>query len=183
MELRPGMTVVDACAGAGGKTLHIADLLTQKGKIHCFDIHAIKLKNLQKRANRIGLRIHQTHLAPKITHWDSFDQIADRVLIDAPCTGLGTIRRKPILKWRLNERWYATIRKSQQQVLQQYAPMCKKGGYSFMLPVAYYQPKTMNKYIIFCRRLLVRTLSYWKTNKLYPLNGAVMVLYGQIKAP
>ena len=128
MELASDMTIVDACAGAGGKTLHIADLLNHNGYIHCFDIHAVKLKNLQKRAKRTGLQIYRTHLVSKIKNWEAFDQIADRVLIDAPCTGLGTLRRKPILKWRLNQRWYNSIRKNQQLVLQQYAPMCKKGG-------------------------------------------------------
>ena len=128
MELSPEMIVIDACAGAGGKMLHIADIMDNKGSIHCFDIHAVKLKNLQKRARRTHVNIYQTHLVPKIKHWDSFNELADRVLIDAPCTGLGTIRRKPILKWRLNERWYRSILKSQQQVFQQYAPMCKRDG-------------------------------------------------------
>ena len=128
MELASDMTIVDACAGAGGKTLHIADTLHHQGMIHCFDIHAVKLKNLQKRARRTGLHNYKTHLVSKINNWAIFDQLADRVLIDAPCTGFGTLRRKPILKWRLNERWYRSIQKTQQQVLQQYAPMCKKGG-------------------------------------------------------
>lgn len=128
LNVEPGMRVVDACAGAGGKTLHLASLMENKGQIIALDIYANKLKELKRRAKRNGAH----NIEPR--HIDSTKVIkklhdkADRVLIDAPCSGLGVLRRNPDAKWKLEESFLAKIKETQQDILLQYSKMVKKGG-------------------------------------------------------
>ena len=101
LHLKEGMTVIDACAGAGGKSLHIAALMHNKGKIISIDVEERKLTELKKRADRAGAGIIKTQLiSPTTVH--KFKNSADRLLLDVPCSGLGTIRRNPDAKWKLN---------------------------------------------------------------------------------
>ena len=101
LDVHPGQRVVDACAGAGGKTLHLAALMQNKGQLIATDIYENKLKELKRRARRNGAHnieprpITSTKVIKKL-----YDK-ADRVLIDAPCTGLGVLRRNPDAKWKL----------------------------------------------------------------------------------
>ena len=110
LNVKPGMRVVDTCAGAGGKTLHIASLMENKGQIIAMDIYANKLHELKRRAKRNGAHniepraIDSTKVIKKL-----YDK-ADRVLIDAPCSGLGVLRRNPDAKWKLhNRKFYSNI--------------------------------------------------------------------------
>ena len=128
LDVEPGMKVVDTCAGAGGKTLHIASLMENKGQIIAMDIYESKLKKLKVRARRnkvhnIDCKVIDSTKVIKKLHGK-----ADRVLIDAPCSGLGVIRRNPDSKWKLQPEFLENIKGVQQEVLQKYSKMVKPGG-------------------------------------------------------
>ncbi|MDG1528011.1 MAG: methyltransferase domain-containing protein [Polaribacter sp.] len=128
LDVQPGMKVVDTCAGAGGKTLHLSALMQNKGQIIAMDIYESKLRKLKVRAKRnkahnIDLKeINSTKVIKKLHNK------ADRVLIDAPCSGLGVLRRNPDSKWKLQPEFIDNIKKIQQEVLQSYSKMVKPGG-------------------------------------------------------
>ena len=119
--------VIDICAGAGGKTLHIANLLQNKGQVIAMDIYEQKLQELKRRARRNGaFNIEAKLIDPK--QLKRLQGTADRVLIDAPCSGLGVLRRNPDAKWKLRPEFLDEIRATQQEILQQYSKLLKKGG-------------------------------------------------------
>ncbi|WP_456442046.1 RsmB/NOP family class I SAM-dependent RNA methyltransferase [Psychroserpens sp.] len=128
LDVKPGMRVVDACAGAGGKALHLAALMENKGQVIALDIYGNKLNELKRRAKRnkafnIETRaIESTKVVKKL-----YDK-ADRVLIDAPCSGLGVLRRNPDAKWKLQPEFIENIKKTQQEIIQQYSRIVKAGG-------------------------------------------------------
>ena len=128
LNVKSGMRVVDACAGAGGKTLHLASLMENKGQIIALDIYANKLNELKRRAKRNGAHNIETRLIDSTKVIKKLNAKADRVLIDAPCSGLGVLRRNPDAKWKLQPDFIETIKKTQQEILQQYSKMVKKGG-------------------------------------------------------
>jgi 16S rRNA (cytosine967-C5)-methyltransferase len=128
LDVKPGMRVVDTCAGAGGKTLHIASLMENKGQLIAMDLYESKLKQLKLRAKRNGAfnieyRIIDTTKVIKKLH-----EKADRVLIDAPCSGLGVLKRNPDAKWKLQPEFIDNIRKVQAEVLENYSKIVKPGG-------------------------------------------------------
>jgi len=128
LDVKPGMRVVDTCAGAGGKTLHIASLMENKGQLIAMDLYESKLKQLKLRAKRNGAfnieyRIIDTTKVIKKLH-----EKADRVLIDAPCSGLGVLKRNPDAKWKLQPEFIDNIRKVQAEVLESYSKIVKPGG-------------------------------------------------------
>ena len=100
-EVSPGQRVVDACAGAGGKTLHLAALMQNKGRIIAMDIHQWKLDELRKRARRGGVGNFESRLIEDSRTIKRLARSADRVLLDVPCSGLGALRRSPDCKWKL----------------------------------------------------------------------------------
>jgi 16S rRNA (cytosine967-C5)-methyltransferase len=119
---------VDTCAGAGGKTLHMASLMENKGQLIAMDLYESKLKQLKLRAKRNGAfnieyRIIDTTKVIKKLH-----EKADRVLIDAPCSGLGVLKRNPDAKWKLQPEFIDNIRKVQAEVLENYSKIVKPGG-------------------------------------------------------
>ncbi|WP_397446980.1 RsmB/NOP family class I SAM-dependent RNA methyltransferase [Polaribacter sp. R77954] len=127
-DVKPGMKVIDTCAGAGGKTLHLSALMENKGQVIAMDIYESKLRKLKVRAKRnkahnIELRVIDSTKPIKKLYGK-----ADRVLIDAPCSGLGVIRRNPDSKWKLQPEFIDNIKKVQQEVLQSYSKMVKPGG-------------------------------------------------------
>ncbi len=128
LDVEPGMKVVDTCAGAGGKTLHLASLMKNKGQIIAMDIYESKLKKLKVRARRNGTHNIDTRVIDSTKVIKKLQGKADRVLIDAPCSGLGVIRRNPDSKWKLQPEFLDQIRETQQEVLQQYSKMVKPGG-------------------------------------------------------
>ena len=128
LEVEPGMRVVDACAGAGGKSLHIASLMENKGQIIAMDIYESKLKKLKIRAKRNGVHNIETRVIESTKAYKKLLQKADRVLIDAPCSGLGVLKRNPDAKWKLEPEFIENIKQVQQEVLQNYSRMVKPGG-------------------------------------------------------
>lgn len=128
LDVEPGMKVIDTCAGAGGKTLHLASLMQNKGQIIAMDIYESKLKKLKVRARRNGAHNIDTKVLDSTKPVKKLYNKADRVLIDAPCSGLGVIRRNPDSKWKLQPEFLDNIKKVQQDVLQRYSKMVKPGG-------------------------------------------------------
>lgn len=128
LEVEPGMKVVDTCAGAGGKTLHLASLMENKGQIIAMDIYESKLKKLKVRARRNKAHNIDMRVIDSTKPIKKLYNKADRVLIDAPCSGLGVIRRNPDSKWKLQPELIENIKKVQQEVLQSYSKMVKPGG-------------------------------------------------------
>lgn len=124
----PGMRVIDACAGAGGKTLHLSALMENKGQLLALDIYPGKLKELRKRAKRAGAHNVETRLIDSSKVIKRLSDTADRVLIDAPCTGLGVLRRNPDAKWKLQPDFVESVRRTQQELLARYSQMLKRGG-------------------------------------------------------
>lgn len=128
LNVSPGMRVVDACAGAGGKTLHLAALMENKGQIIALDIYEGKLKELKRRAKRAGAHNIDTRVIDSTKVFKKLYNTADRVLIDAPCTGLGTIKRNPDLKWKLQPDFVDKVVQRQSELLESYSKIVKEGG-------------------------------------------------------
>ena len=128
LDVQSGMKVVDACAGAGGKTLHLAALMKNKGQLIAMDIYESKLKKLKVRARRNGVFNVETREIQSTKTIKKLHNKADRLLIDAPCSGLGVLRRNPDAKWKLKPDFIENIKKTQQEILQQYSKMVKPGG-------------------------------------------------------
>ena len=128
LDVEPGMKVIDTCAGAGGKTLHLASFMKNKGQIIAMDIYESKLRKLKVRARRNKVHNIDTRVIDSTKPIKKLYGKADRVLIDAPCSGLGVLRRNPDSKWKLQPEFLDNIKKVQQDILQQYSKMVKNGG-------------------------------------------------------
>jgi len=128
LDVAPGMKVIDTCAGAGGKTLHLASFMMNKGQIIAMDIYESKLKKLKIRARRNKVHNIDTRVIDSTKPIKKLYNKADRVLIDAPCSGIGVLRRNPDSKWKLQPEFLDNIKKVQQDILQKYSKMVKSGG-------------------------------------------------------
>lgn len=127
LDARPGMKVVDACAGAGGKALHLACLMENRGEILAMDVSGEKLAELRRRVARGRVsNLRTTGLGADTVA--RHREWADRLLLDVPCSGLGTLRRQPDLKWRLTPGRLAEVRELQRRILVEYPVMLKPGG-------------------------------------------------------
>lgn len=126
--VKPGMRVIDACAGAGGKSLHMAAQMKNKGKILSLDVEEKKLFELKKRAKRGGVSIIETRLIDGSKVIKRLADSADVVLLDVPCSGLGVLRRNPDAKWKLKKERIEELVKIQSEILSSYSAMVKKGG-------------------------------------------------------
>jgi len=124
----PGMRVVDACAGAGGKSLHLAALMENKGQVIALDIYENKLTELKRRARRNKAHNIETRLISSTKVIKKLHAKADKVLIDAPCSGLGVLKRNPDTKWKLQPTHLDKIKKTQLELLNSYSKMVKPGG-------------------------------------------------------
>jgi 16S rRNA (cytosine967-C5)-methyltransferase len=122
--------VVDFCAGAGGKTLALGALMNSQGRVYAWDTSARRLARLEARLKRSGLsNVHPQVIAgPNDTRVKRLAGKADRVLVDAPCTGTGTLRRNPDLRWRQDERALAELTQKQGEILAAAARLVKPGG-------------------------------------------------------
>jgi 16S rRNA (cytosine967-C5)-methyltransferase len=122
---KPGEFVVDACAGNGGKSLFLSGLMNNKGTIIAFETSASKLANLRRRAVRAGalnIRTVETDMLGE------YDDRADCVLIDAPCSGMGVFRRNPDSKWRLTQEDIRELSVKQKEIIREYSGLVKPGG-------------------------------------------------------
>ena len=112
LDVKEGMRVVDACAGAGGKTLHIAALMKNKGQIIALDIFEWKLAELKRRAKRAGAHNIETRVIDDNKVIKRLHNSADRLLIDAPCSGLGVLKRNPDSKWKIDQDFIDRIKRT-----------------------------------------------------------------------
>ncbi len=130
------MEVVDACAGAGGKTLALSDLMGGRGRVYAYDVFEMKVRNLRQRIDRAGERNVQAKLLPRTGDpgLTPFEGKSDVVLIDAPCSGTGVLRRNPDTKWNRKPLEQAKVEGSlpigtlQESVLETYSRLVKPGG-------------------------------------------------------
>jgi len=127
LDPQPGERVIDSCSGAGGKALHLAALMGNRGRVFGMDVDVGKLSELERRARRAGATCLKAKAITAATPAD-FAAIADRLLIDAPCSGLGTLKRQPDLKWRLKPAQLDRVRGIQKELLKSHAAMLKPGG-------------------------------------------------------
>ncbi|WP_048055439.1 RsmB/NOP family class I SAM-dependent RNA methyltransferase [Pyrococcus sp. NA2] len=126
---QPGEIVVDLAAAPGGKTTHMAELMKNKGKIYAFDIDKMRMKRLKEFVQRMGIKIvkpiiKDARKAPEIIG----EEVADKVLLDAPCTSSGTIGKNPELRWRLREEKIKEMAELQRELLESAAKLVKPGG-------------------------------------------------------
>ncbi len=128
LDVKPGQKVIDTCAGAGGKSLHLASLMENRGQIIAMDIYGHKLTELKKRARRDGIHNIENRVIDGTKTIKKLKGKADRVLIDAPCSGLGVLKRNPDSKWKLEAGFLNRIRETQASILDQYSSMVKPGG-------------------------------------------------------
>jgi 16S rRNA (cytosine967-C5)-methyltransferase len=128
LDVAPGLRVVDTCAGAGGKSLHLAALMKNKGKIISMDIHEWKLKELKTRAARGGVDIIETKVIEGSKTIKRLENSFDRVLLDVPCSGLGVLRRNPDSKWKLSIAEIERLLILQKEIIADYSKLCKVGG-------------------------------------------------------
>jgi len=128
LRVSPGLRVIDACAGAGGKTLHLAALMGNKGRIVAMDTEEWKLEELQKRGRRAGVSNMEARVIESGKTIKRLANSADRLLLDVPCSGLGVLKRNPDAKWKLSMEFIDKIRDLQQHILQDYCDMLKPGG-------------------------------------------------------
>ncbi len=127
-HVEPGMRVIDSCAGAGGKTLHLAALMKNKGKIVALDVDPKKLEELAKRTKRAGVSNVEIRLIDSAKIIKRLASSCDVVLIDAPCSGTGVLRRNPDAKWKLKHEFMEQIIQTQSQILQDYSGMVRNPG-------------------------------------------------------
>lgn len=125
----PGMRVLDCCAAPGGKTAHMGELMKDEGSIYANDLHLHKAKLISDQAERLGLDCVSTGSADALELEHTLEhQSFDRILLDAPCSGLGVIRRKPDLKWRKQPEDVASVASLQRELLQSVSKLLKPGG-------------------------------------------------------
>jgi 16S rRNA (cytosine967-C5)-methyltransferase len=131
-QARPGQLVVDACAGAGGKTLALASEMRNKGRLIACDRDSRRLEELRPRARRAGMHNWEARAVPESAAGEAriADLVAqaDVVLVDAPCSGLGALRRNPDARWRLDEAEVDSFPPRQLEILQRYSRLVKRGG-------------------------------------------------------
>lgn len=129
IDPKPTAKVLDACAGAGGKALEFAALMQNRGEIYATDISKFRIEELRKRARRAGaFNIRPKAVGSLEDLADDFTGFFDLVFVDAPCTGVGTIRRNPGMKWSVTEAMVKELSEKQQSILHSCKPLVKTGG-------------------------------------------------------
>ena len=125
---KPEEFIIDACAAPGGKTTHMAELMDNRGRIVAADIYDTKLEHVAQNATRLGIKIIEPLLIDARELGDKFPEQADKVLVDAPCSGLGVLRRKADLRWKKNLDDLDALPTLQMEILSSAAKTLKRGG-------------------------------------------------------
>jgi len=125
---QPGQTVLDVCAGPGGKTTHLAQLMENRGSITACDIHEHRLRLIEENARRLGVTIIRTVLADAVLLAVNCEEKYELVLVDAPCSGLGVLRRRPDSRWRKREEDIADLVVLQTEILETAIRLLQEGG-------------------------------------------------------
>lgn len=128
VDPQPGETVIDVAAAPGGKSTHLAELMNNQGRVIALDIHPHKVKLIQEIARRLGTSIVEARKGDAREVGETFPALADRVLVDAPCSGLGTLARRPDARWRKEAQDIEALAAIQQEILASAARAVKPGG-------------------------------------------------------
>jgi len=128
LDPKPGETILDVCSAPGGKSTHIAQIMKNRGTVISRDIHEHKIKLIEQAKERLGLEIIKTEVFDAAVLDGKLIEKIDRVLVDAPCTGFGIIRRKPDIKWSKNSEDKAEIVSLQHKILSTASKYVKDGG-------------------------------------------------------
>ncbi|MFA9289656.1 MAG: RsmB/NOP family class I SAM-dependent RNA methyltransferase [Solirubrobacteraceae bacterium] len=167
LEVKPNQIVIDCCAGAGGKSLHLSNLMNNKGKIYALDIYYNKLTELERRKKLAGDKIIEPVLVDENLNFNQLFEIADRVLIDVPCSGIGTLKRNPGLKWSITEEKFKNIVKLQQELLQTYSSFLKpKNGILVYSTCSIFPEENQNQIKLFLKNN--PTFSLLKEKVIFP---------------
>jgi 16S rRNA (cytosine967-C5)-methyltransferase len=129
LDPKPNAKILDVCAGAGGKTLELAALMKNRGEIFATDINGFRLEELRKRTKRAGVqnvRVQEIEAIEDLV--DRYKAFFDIVFVDAPCSGLGTIRRNPGMKWMVTEQTVNEVSEKQKAILHSSVPLVKPEG-------------------------------------------------------
>ena len=125
---QPGEFVIDCCAAPGGKSTHLAELMQNRGRIIAADIYETKLNHVKQNAERLGIKIIEPLLIDARKIGEKFFEQADKVLVDAPCSGLGVLRRKADLRWKKNPDELKALPVLQSEILSSASKTLKRGG-------------------------------------------------------
>ena len=128
VDPQPGEFIIDACSAPGGKATHMAALMQNQGRILAGDVYAHKLQRIAENAERLGISIIETKLLDAREIGGLYTMQADRVLVDAPCSGLGVLRRKPDARWNKTAQLLQELPKLQLEILRSAAEAVKPGG-------------------------------------------------------
>ncbi len=178
---KPGTRVVDTCAGAGGKSLHIAALMENKGQVIALDIYENKLKELKRRAKRNGAHNIETRTIDSSKVIKKLIQKADKILIDAPCSGIGVLKRNPDSKWKLQPEFLETIKNTQREILDSYSRMVKPGGQMVYATCSILPSENEKQVQDFLERKSGKDFKFVKEEKVFPsesgFDGFYMALF------
>jgi 16S rRNA (cytosine967-C5)-methyltransferase len=128
LDVEPGMKVLDTCAGPGGKSTHLAALMNNEGVVYALDLHEHRVELIDENAQRLGVKIVEARLGDATKDLAQAYAGMDRVLVDAPCSGLGVARRRVDLKWRLRPERIEEVAQLQTAILERAAACVKSGG-------------------------------------------------------
>jgi len=165
---KPGSKVVDTCAGAGGKSLHLAALMENKGQVIALDIYDNKLKELKRRAKRNGAHNIETRVIDSTKVVKKLIGKADKILIDAPCSGLGVLKRNPDAKWKLQPEFLENIRETQKEIINSYSRMVKPGGQMVYATCSILPSENENQVKAFLKREEGKDFKFIKDEKVLP---------------
>ena len=165
---KPGTRVVDTCAGAGGKSLHIASLMENKGQVIALDIYENKLKELKRRAKRNGAHNIETRTIDSSKVIKKLIHKADKILIDAPCSGIGVLKRNPDSKWKLQPEFLESIKKTQKEILDSYSMMVKPGGQMVYATCSILPSENEKQIQDFLERKSGKEFKFVKEEKIFP---------------
>lgn len=128
LDPKPGEKILDVCAAPGGKTTHMGQVMENRGHIDAWDIHDHKIALINENAKRLGIEIVEASQRDAIQLWDEGRDMYDRVLVDAPCSGTGIIRRKPDIKWKRKKDDFGSLVEIQKKILYNSSRYVKPGG-------------------------------------------------------
>jgi len=127
LQAAPGQTVYDLCSGVGGKTTHMAEVMQNKGVIKAYELYDKKIKLLKKNCDRLGINIVDVN-AQDVLAIDEGTRLADRVLLDAPCSGLGVLKRRSDMRWRRTPDSVLQLTRLQSDLLNKAGRLVDRGG-------------------------------------------------------
>ena len=165
---KPGTRVVDTCAGAGGKSLHISSLMENKGQVIALDIYENKLKELKRRAKRNGVHNIETRTIDSNKVVKKLINKADKILIDAPCSGIGVLKRNPDSKWKLQPEFLESIKNTQREILDSYSRMVKPGGQMVYATCSILPSENEKQVQDFLERKSGKEFKFVKEEKVFP---------------